>query len=96
MITADRGPAVFGTHNTIVCARAGAGLGGGRGGAGRRGAARRGVAQRTLRPTRRQVHGQEQQLRHRMKVDENNSQNPYQLFIFLSAKNKEDEKAWNK
>ena len=28
MITADRGPAVFGTHNTIVCARAGAGRGG--------------------------------------------------------------------
>ena len=39
MITADRGPAVFGTHNTIVCARAGAGLGVGRGGAARRGPA---------------------------------------------------------
>ena len=25
MITADRGPAVFGTHNNIVCTRAGAG-----------------------------------------------------------------------
>ena len=39
MITADRGPAVFGTHNTIVCARAGAGLGVGRGGAAWGGAA---------------------------------------------------------
>ena len=74
-------------HNRIVCAREGAG----RGCAGRGGA-----AQRPLRPSRRQVHGQEQQLRHRRKVDENYSQNPYQLFIFLSAKNKEDEKAWNK
>ena len=90
MITADRGPAVFGAHNTIVFARAGAGVGEWLG------AVRRGAAQQTLRPTRRQVHGQKQQLRHRWKVDENYSQNPYQLFIFLSAKNKEDEKAWNK
>ena len=58
MITADRGPAVFGTHNTIVCARAGAGLGvgrgvAGRGGAGRQargGAARRGPADTTSYP----------------------------------------------
>ena len=49
---------------------------------------RGGAAQRTLRPTRRQVHGQEKQLipRRNQKVDENYSQNPYQPFLFLSAK----------
>ena len=43
---------------------------------------------RTLRPTQRQVQVKEQQLRHRgkQKIGENDSQNPYQLALFLSAK----------